>query len=51
MRVLVTGHNGYLGSVMVKVLQSAGHEVLGLDNYFFASCGTGEKQQIRALSK
>src|SRR2546423_10406832 len=51
MRVLVTGHNGYLGSVMVKVLQSAGHQVLGLGKYFFASCGTGEKQQNRALCK
>jgi nucleoside-diphosphate-sugar epimerase len=23
MRVLVTGHNGYIGSVMVKVLEAA----------------------------
>ena len=38
MRVLVTGHNGYIGSVMVPVLQSAGHEVVGLDTYFFEEC-------------
>ncbi len=36
MRVLVTGHLGYLGSVMVPILQSAGHEVVGLDTGFFA---------------
>jgi nucleoside-diphosphate-sugar epimerase len=35
MRVLITGHNGYLGSVMVEVLQSLGHEVVGLDTFFF----------------
>jgi nucleoside-diphosphate-sugar epimerase len=26
MRVLVTGHNGYIGLVMVEVLQSADHD-------------------------
>src|SRR5580765_2878088 len=38
MRVLVTGHNGYIGSVMVPVLQAAGHEVVGLDSFFFEDC-------------
>lgn len=42
MRVLVTGHNGYLGSVMVPVLRAAGHEVLGLDTLFFEDCGLGD---------
>lgn len=41
MRVLVTGHNGYLGSVMVPVLRSAGHDVVGLDSDLFASCVLG----------
>ncbi len=31
MRVLVTGHLGYIGCVAVPVLQAAGHEVVGLD--------------------
>ncbi len=38
MRILMTGHNGYLGSVMAPHLRSAGHEVLGLDTDYFASC-------------
>lgn len=32
MRVLVTGHKGYIGSVMVPMLQKAGHSVVGLDS-------------------
>lgn len=42
MRVLVTGHNGYIGSVMVQVLQAAGHEVVGLDTYFFEEYTFGD---------
>jgi nucleoside-diphosphate-sugar epimerase len=41
MRVLVTGHNGYIGSVMVPLLQAAGHEVTGLDTGFFEPCLLG----------
>lgn len=41
MRVLVTGHNGYIGSVMVPELLAAGHEVLGLDTFFFEDCTLG----------
>ena len=29
MRILVTGHRGYIGAVMVPMLLAAGHEVLG----------------------
>ena len=35
MRVLVTGHDGYIGQVMVPVLLEAGHEVVGLDTFFY----------------
>jgi nucleoside-diphosphate-sugar epimerase len=42
MRVLITGHQGYLGTVMVPILQDAGHEVTGLDCGFFADCVLGE---------
>ncbi len=42
MRVLLTGHNGYIGSVMAPILQAAGHEVHGLDAYLFEECTFGE---------
>lgn len=38
MKVLVTGHLGYIGAEMVPVLQSLGHEVVGLDTGFFDEC-------------
>ena len=45
MRVLVTGHQGYLGTVMVPILQAAGHDVTGLDSGFFADCVLGAAPQ------
>lgn len=41
MRVLVTGHNGYIGSVLVPMLQTSGHDVVGLDTYLFEGCTLG----------
>jgi nucleoside-diphosphate-sugar epimerase len=35
MRVLVTGHHGYIGAVLVRMLTAAGYEVVGLDSDFF----------------
>src|SRR5712671_5036692 len=35
MRVLITGHNGYIGSVLAPLVQKAGHEVVGLDTFLF----------------
>lgn len=45
MRVLVTGHQGYLGTVMVPFLQEAGHDVAGLDSGYFADCVLGPAPQ------
>jgi nucleoside-diphosphate-sugar epimerase len=42
LRVLVTGHNGYIGSVLVPMLERAGHEVVGLDTDLFEPCLFGE---------
>lgn len=36
MKVLLTGNQGYLGTVMAPVLVAAGHEVTGLDTGWFA---------------
>jgi nucleoside-diphosphate-sugar epimerase len=41
MRVLLTGHQGYLGTVMAPALAAAGHEVVGLDSGLFADCVLG----------
>ncbi|MFC5833674.1 NAD-dependent epimerase/dehydratase family protein [Nonomuraea insulae] len=41
MRVLLTGHQGYLGTVMAPALALAGHEVAGLDSGLFAACVLG----------
>ncbi len=38
MRVLVTGHRGYIGTVMVPMLVEAGHSVVGLDSDLFRQC-------------
>ena len=35
MKVLVTGHDGYIGCVMTPLLAAAGHEVVGLDTGLF----------------
>jgi nucleoside-diphosphate-sugar epimerase len=37
-RVLLTGHEGYIGSVMAPALVEAGHDVVGLDTGYFAEC-------------
>lgn len=37
-RVLITGHKGYIGSVMAPVLMQAGYEVVGLDTGYFSKC-------------
>src|SRR4029078_9907875 len=42
MRVLVTGHNGYIGTILVQMLQEAGHDVVGLDNYLYEDCTFGD---------
>ena len=38
MRVLITGHNGYIGQVLNPVLQSFGHKIVGLDTFYFEGC-------------
>ena len=38
MRVLVTGSDGYIGQVLVPMLQRSGHEVVGLDSGLFRDC-------------
>jgi nucleoside-diphosphate-sugar epimerase len=37
-RVLVTGHKGYIGSVLTPILVQAGWDVVGLDCNYFSTC-------------
>lgn len=41
MRVLLTGHKGYIGTVMAPLLQARGHQVVGVDTdlYRFSTFG------------
>jgi nucleoside-diphosphate-sugar epimerase len=41
MRVLITGHKGYIGTVMAPLIADAGHEVVGLDSDLFEQCTFG----------
>lgn len=59
MRILLTGHKGYIGAVAGPILRSAGNEVVGLDTDLFAGCEFGEaaeeipevRKDIRDLDK
>src|ERR1700738_5216825 len=42
MRGLVTGHKGYIGTMLVPMLQEAGQEVLGLDSDLYRNSTYGE---------
>jgi len=42
MKILLTGHKGYIGAVAGPLLRLAGHEVVGLDTDFFAGCDFGQ---------
>ncbi len=41
MKVLVTGHRGYIGSVLCQVLMNRGIEVVGLDVDYYRGCAFG----------
>jgi len=59
MRILLTGHKGYIGAVAGPVLRAKGHEVIGLDTDLFAGCDFGQAPEkmreihkdLRALTK
>ena len=38
MKVLVTGHRGYIGTVLTPMLVKAGHDVLGIDSDLYERC-------------
>jgi nucleoside-diphosphate-sugar epimerase len=42
MKILMTGHKGYIGVVAAPILKAAGHQVVGLDSDLYAGCDFGE---------
>jgi len=42
MKVLLTGHQGYIGAVASQMLTAAGHQPVGLDTDLFAGCDFGK---------
>lgn len=52
MKVLLTGHKGYIGAVAAPMLLAEGHEVVGLDTELYKGCDFGaEPQAIPELRK
>jgi len=59
LRILLTGHQGYIGAVAGPMLQAAGHEVTGLDSALFEGCDFGKppaaipeiRKDLRDLTK
>src|SRR5262245_18416165 len=54
MRVLVTGHLGYIGTVLTPMLVQAGHEVVGLDSDLYSRCtfsGGGQICNVPSIHK
>ncbi|HXP57187.1 MAG TPA: NAD-dependent epimerase/dehydratase family protein, partial [Streptosporangiaceae bacterium] len=48
MRVLVAGHGGYIGAVLVPLLQGAGHQVDGYDLGLYEGCDLGPARETSA---
>src|SRR5579863_31285 len=42
MRILLTGHKGYIGAVAAPMLRAAGHDIVGLDSGLFEGCDLGK---------
>ena len=54
MRVLLTGHLGYIGTVLTPMLRRAGHDVVGLDSDLYARCsfaGGGAITEVPLIRK
>jgi nucleoside-diphosphate-sugar epimerase len=52
LRVLLTGHDGYIGHVLTPMLLERGHQVTGVDSFLFEDCGfPTTPTEVRVLRK
>jgi len=49
MRIFLTGHQGFLGSLFLPLALAAGHDVVALDSGLFEECGFGEARRASAF--
>src|SRR6266704_6985516 len=50
MKVLVTGHRGYIGTILTQMLIESGHQVVGIDTDLFARCTFGQEAALSVPS-
>ena len=41
MKILITGHSGYIGTILTQMLLKSGHQVVGIDIDLYAKCTFG----------
>ncbi len=51
MRVVVSGHEGYVGAVLVPLFQAAGHEVIGFDTGLYRGCDLTPVTEVPTIDK
>ncbi len=51
MRVMVTGHEGYIGAVLAPMLRAAGHDVVGLDCGLYRGAEVAPLERFPALDR
>jgi nucleoside-diphosphate-sugar epimerase len=49
LRVLLTGHLGYLGAVMTRILRADGFEVVGMDSDLYRDCTFGDPRSLPVI--
>jgi nucleoside-diphosphate-sugar epimerase len=51
MKLLVTGHHGYIGSVVAPFLAALGHDVTGLDTFFYRGCDLQPGAEVESIRR
>jgi nucleoside-diphosphate-sugar epimerase len=49
MRILLTGHLGYIGTVLAPMLLKRGHDVVGMDADWYSTCTFGDPRAIAEI--